>query len=111
MAEHENEEVLELDPEQLQELLGGSASETLPPIEIPMEWYDEKEFQKGIDDTSYIAGVITALLNTGVDQGFVLDYLLNKETVKHNLEVAKINKDMNVEMSKFTKAVQDKYEL
>lgn len=108
MTEQNNEQILEIDPEQLQEFMSGS--DKLPPIEIPLEWYDE-EFHKGIKDTSYLAGVITALLNTGVDQGFVLDYLLNKETVKHNIEVAKINKEMNVEMAKHQKLIADKMEL
>lgn len=111
MSEHKNEEVLELDQEQLQELLGGSAEDKLPPIEIPMEWYDEKEFHKGIHEGSFLAGYITSLLNVGVSEGFVLDLLMNKETINHNLEVARINADMNIEMSKNTKATQEKFEL
>ncbi|WP_025912057.1 hypothetical protein [Priestia flexa] len=110
MSEEVNEQVLELDPDQLQELIG-EQSDTLPPIEIELDAYDQGEFQKGIDETSHLAGVITALLNTGVTEGFVLDYLLNKATIEHNLETAKINKDMNIEMVKHQRVVADKHEL
>lgn len=110
MEDQNKEEVLELDEEQLQQLLGGS-DDTLPPIEIPMEWYDTEAFHKGIADTSHLAGVITALLNTGVDQGFVLDYLLNKQTIEHNLETARINKEMSIEIAKHQKVMAEKQEL
>ncbi|WP_299831253.1 hypothetical protein [uncultured Metabacillus sp.] len=111
MEDQNNTEALELTEEQLQELMGGSVDDKLPPIEIPMEWYDTESFHKGIADTSHLAGVITALLNTGVDQGFVLDYLLNKQTIEHNLETAKINKEMNVEIAKHQKLAAEKQEL
>jgi hypothetical protein len=114
MAEQNKEEILELGEDQLdqlQELLSGSESDKLPPIVLEVEQYDLDEFQRGIKDASYLAGTITAILNAGVSEGFVLDYLLNKETIKHNLETARINKDMNVEMSKNHKATQEKYEL
>jgi hypothetical protein len=109
MTEQNSEKILEIDSEQLEQFMNGS--ETLPPIEIPLEWYESDEFHKGIKDTSYLAGVITAILNTGVDQSFVLDYLLNKETIKHNIEVANINKEMNIEMAKNQKLIADKMEL
>jgi hypothetical protein len=88
-----------------------SGSDKLPPIEIPFEFYDDKQFYQGIKDTSHIAGVITALLNTGVSESFVLDYLLSKDTIAHNLEVARINKETNVEVAKHAKLTQEKYEL
>lgn len=110
MSEQNKEEILEIGSEELQELLGAS-DDKLPPIEIPMEWYDTDEFHKGIHEGSYLAGYITSLLNVGVSESFVLDLLMNKETIKHNIEVAKINKEMNIEMSKNQKATQEKYEL
>lgn len=109
MSEENKEQIFELDENQLQEMLGGS--DKLPPIEIPFEFYNSEEFYRGISETSYISGVITALLNTGVDQSFVLDYLLNKENIVHNKEIALITKEMNIEMSKSQKATQDKFEL
>jgi hypothetical protein len=109
MTEQPKEQVLEIDADQLQGLM--SESDILPPIEIPMEWYDTVEFHKGIHEASYLAGKITALLNAGVSESFVLDYLLNQATIEHNLETARINKEMNVEVSKNAKVTQDKYEL
>jgi hypothetical protein len=109
MEEQAKEQILELDAEQLEELMSGSNK--LPPIEIPFEFYDDKQFYQGIKDTSHIAGVITALLNTGVTESFVLDYLLSKDSIAHNIKVAEINKSMNVEMSKNAKLSQEKYEL
>jgi hypothetical protein len=109
MEEKAKEKILEFDADQLEELMNGS--DKLPPIEIPFEFYDDKQFYQGIKDTSHIAGVITALLNTGVSESFVLDYLLSKDTIAHNLEVARINKETNVEVAKHAKLTQEKYEL
>jgi hypothetical protein len=109
MEEQAKEQILELDAEQLEELMSGS--DKLPPIEIPFEFYDDKQFYQGIKDTSHIAGVITALLNTGVSESFVLDYLLSKDTIAHNIKVAEINKETNIEVAKNAKLAQEKYEL
>jgi hypothetical protein len=113
MSEQNKEEILELDVDQLQDLIGGSSdsSDTLPPFQLELEDFDVEEFKRGIKDTSYIAGVITAFLNAGVTEGFALDFLLNKETIKHNLKTAEITKEMNIEMSKNQKATAEKYEL
>lgn len=109
MTEQNKEQVLEIDADQLQGLM--SDVDKLPPIEIPFEWYDSSEFYRGIKEASYISGYVTALLNTGLSESAVLDYLLSTETIKQNIEIANVNKDMNVEMSKNTKATQEKYEL
>lgn len=109
MEEQNKEEILEIDADQLQELMSGS--DKLPPIEIPFEFYDDKEFYRGIKETSHLAGVITAILNTGVSEGFVLDYLMNKDSIAHSIKVAEITREMNVEMVKNQKAAQEKYEL
>jgi hypothetical protein len=105
----EQEKVLEIDADQLEEYMSGS--DKLPPIEIPFEFYDTDEFYRGINETSYISGVVTALLNTGVSESFVLDYLLSKDSIAHNIKVAEINKSMNVEVAKNAKLAQEKYEL
>jgi hypothetical protein len=107
--EEVKEEILEFDPEQLEELLAGAdlESDKLPPFEIAFEDYDVAEFKRGIDEMSYDAGKITALLNAGLSESVVLDYLLSKETIAHNLKVAEINKDI----AKHAKVTQEKYEL
>jgi hypothetical protein len=105
MEDQNKEEILEIDSEQLQELLGDS--DKIPPIEIPMEWYNQEQFHKGIADASQLAGYITALLNTGVSEGFVLDYILNKETIAYNLKAA----EFNVEIAKQQRINAEKNEL
>ena len=110
MSEENKEQILGIDEDQIQEMLGGS-DDKLPPIEIAIEDYDMEEFKRGLNEASHLAGTITAILNTGVSEGFVLDYLLNKENITHNIKVAEINKEMNIEMSKSQKATQDKFEL
>jgi hypothetical protein len=109
MEEQVNEQILEIDADQLEQYMSGS--DKLPPIEIPFEFYDTDQFYKGIADTSHIAGVITALLNTGVSESFVLDFLLSRETIAHNVKVAEINKEMNIDVAKNAKLTQEKYEL
>jgi hypothetical protein len=111
MTEQNKEEILEIDAEQLQELIGGSADDKLPPIEIPFEFYDTDEFYRGIHETSYLAGKITAILNAGFSEASALDLILSMETVKHNIKVAEINRETSVEVSKNAKLSQEKYEL
>lgn len=112
MEDQNKEEFLELDEEQLQELLSGSDEiDKLPPIEIDFEDYDVKEFKRGIDESSYVAGVVTALFNAGLSESSVLDYILTTSSIKHNKEVAEMNRDANVEMSKNHKVTSDKFEL
>jgi hypothetical protein len=112
--QNQQPEVEGISVEQLEELMqemGSEENENLPKIMIDMQDYDIDQFTKGIHDTSHLAGVVTALLNTGVSESFVLDYLLSKDSIAHNIEIANINKAMNVEMSKNKQAAQEKYEL
>jgi hypothetical protein len=76
-----------------------------------MEFYDTDEFFKGISETSYLAGVITAILNTGVSESFILDYLMNKDSIAHSIKVSEINKEMNIEIAKNQKLTVEKNEL
>lgn len=106
-------EPVELTSEELGELLSGSeqSDDKLPPFLMELEDYDLDEFKRGLKETSYLAGKITAILNAGLSESSALDLILSMETVKHNIEVAKLNKEMNVEVSKNAKVTQDKYEL
>ncbi|MED3562263.1 hypothetical protein [Bacillus xiapuensis] len=111
MEELKQEQILEIDADQLEELMSGSEIDKLPPFQMELEDYNFEEFKRGINDTSYIAGVITALFNAGLGESSVLDYLLSNKTIDHNIEVAKINREMNVEVAKNAKLANDKYEL
>jgi hypothetical protein len=73
----------------------------LPFLEIPFEAYDADEFAKGMQEYSNICGKLSALINVGGISGdSALNYLMNREILENTLEVAKINADMNIQMSK-----------
>lgn len=112
IKQEEQEEIVTIDAEQLQELMGSeSDNDKLPPIIIEMEDYNMEEFQRGIDETSYLCGQIVSLLNTGVSEQFVSDLILNRETIAHNLETARINKDTSIAVSKNQRVTMEKQEL
>jgi hypothetical protein len=72
----------------------------LEPLEIPLESYDTEKFFKGVEDFSELAGKITALVNVGIHPSEALGYIVGLEGNKCTLEIAKITKEMNIEMSK-----------
>ena len=92
-------------------LEGGEGDDRLPPIEIDLDTYNEEEFFKGIDDASYNCGVITAMLNSGVSEDFVLTYLINKETIEYNLKTIEMNNATQVEIAKHQKVILEREEL
>lgn len=106
----QNEQILEIGTEELQELMN-VPEDKLPPIEIDFEHYNTDEFYRGIEDISHLCGEITALFNVGLSEQAVMDFILNRETIKYNLETSKINKDMNVEIAKQQRIVAEKHEL
>jgi hypothetical protein len=105
--------MVELTSEELGELLSGSeqTDDKLPPFLMELEDYDLDEFKRGLKETSYLAGKITAILNAGFSEASALDLILSMETVKHNIKVAEINRETSVEVSKNAKLSQEKYEL
>lgn len=107
----EQEQVQEINLEELINQTSEKQESQLPPIEIDLGAYDNDEFKKGITETSYLAGTITALLNTGVSEGFILEYLINKDTIQHNLDVTKLNNNAQIEISKNQKMSLDKQEI
>jgi hypothetical protein len=116
MSELNNNEVTEvegIDAEQLEELISsmGGSEDKLPPILIDVDDFDKEEFVRGIHEASFLAGKVTALLNTGLSEQGVLDLILSQDSIIHNIEVANINKSMNIEVSKNKITSQEKYEL
>lgn len=83
----------------------------LPPIEIDLDTYNQELFFKGIDDMSYTCGMITALFNAGCSEDFVLNYLLNKDTIAYNIKSIELNNAANIEISKNQKIMLEKQEL
>lgn len=62
--------------------------------------FDDDEFQRGIDDYSYTCGALTALCNSGLNPSEAIEYIVNRETIKHNLEVTRIGATATVESAK-----------
>lgn len=86
--------------ENVEYISGSYDNSFLPPLEIPLEAYNTDKFYKGIDNFSELAGQITALVNVGIHPSEALGYIIGLENNKCTLEIAKITKEMNVEMSK-----------
>ena len=61
---------------------------------------DIDSFQQGLDDISYICGTITGLANVGISPIDALNYLINGDILKNNIEITKINKEAQNECAK-----------
>lgn len=72
---------------------------------------DRDEFIKGLKDVSRVCGMYTGLLNAGWSLEDSVAYIFNKMNVDHNIEVAKINANSNVEVSKNASMIKDKESL
>lgn len=68
---------------------------------------NNKEFERGIKDYSYVCGAITALCNSGLKPSEAIDYVVNVDTIKHNLEVTKIGANATVESAKYASIKSD----
>lgn len=64
--------------------------------------YNIQEFDRGMDDTSYIAGVFTALINAGFSQQQAFEYIVNIHNTKHAEKIAEIDKEKAIEMAKIS---------
>jgi len=62
--------------------------------------FDAEKFQKGLDDISEICGQICGLTNVGVSVADAFGYILNSQTINHNLETQKLINENNVEVSR-----------
>lgn len=107
VKESEDQETLQIE---LQE--GYEVQEYMfDPITIEIEDYNQDEFSKGIKNGSYVAGLITSLKNAGLTFEQCMEYVLNEQTIKFNLEATRMNVEMNIEMSKNQASQVDKNSL
>lgn len=62
-------------------------------------------FQKGINSVSEMCGIISALVNIGINPHKALDYIVDKNStelmINNNTEIAKINAEASVKSSKY----------
>ena len=112
------EQIIDLD--QLAGVLGQGNTETneelLPPIELDIQnledcQIDKKEFQKGIKRGSELAGYFTVLKNAGVDSNTILQMILNEQTIQHNIDMAKINNEAQIEIVEKQQIVLEKQQV
>lgn len=61
---------------------------------------DDEKFQDGLDDISFVCGQITGLINIGIDPVDALNYLVNLDVLKNNLEMGKVNKETSIQVAK-----------
>lgn len=73
--------------------------------------YDTNEFTKGISEASRVAGMITALKNTGLPWTLVMDYIFNKETMEFNLKLADKNSETSIKVAEKQQINLDKTQL
>ena len=90
-----------------------TSEEILPAIVLDLSnIYDcqinKEEFQKGLDRGSELLGFITAIKQGGVESEVALAILLNEMNVLHNIETAKINKDMSIAVADKQSIMMDK---
>jgi hypothetical protein len=98
---------------QLENALDGACEEPsdeymFEPIAMEIEDYDTVEFDRGVSDFSYWAGAITALKNTGLRFEDVVNLILNKMTIDHNIVTGKMANETSIEVSKNQTIVMDK---
>lgn len=99
----ENQQTLELESMEQEQLQFDEF--TYNPIDLDISnvtgcKYDKKAFQEGVNSVSKVAGIITALKNTGLPWNLVMDYVFNSETMAFNLELADKNNATSIAMSK-----------
>jgi hypothetical protein len=98
------EKEIKVSEEELQTALSELQDVLIPPLQLPVDnlegvMFDKKSFSRGVSEASYTAGYITALVNVGLSPVSALDYLLNKDTIEHNLKLADKNNETSVKVA------------
>lgn len=61
---------------------------------------ERKEFQEGVLEALKICGMYSTLVSFGIDETNVMDIILNKMNIDHNILTTKIANDASIEVSK-----------
>jgi methylaspartate ammonia-lyase len=69
---------------------------------------DTDEFDKGVVKASYYAGIFQTLVSAGMSADNAYEVVLNEHTSLYNKELAKLNNDTQIEISKNTAIQMDK---
>lgn len=109
-----DEDYEEIDLGALTEMLGQSKTSNEPyfqPIDLDLEEYNMDEFDRGISEISYVCGQITALLNTGVSESFVLEYMVGRDAIQGNIQINRENNEAQIEISKNQRVLVERQEI
>lgn len=73
--------------------------------------FDKDEFIRGLKDTSRVCGMYTALLNAGFSLDDAIAFIFNDQSIKNNIELAKIQSNAQIEVSKNKSVLVDNSQL
>lgn len=69
---------------------------------------ERKEFQEGVSEGLRICGLYSTLVSFGIDETNVMDIILNKMNIDHNILTTKISNEASIEVSKNQSIALDK---
>lgn len=69
---------------------------------------ERKEFQEGVSEGLKICGLYSTLVSFGIDETNVMDIILNKMNIDHNILTTKISNEASIEVSKNQSITLDK---
>jgi hypothetical protein len=69
---------------------------------------ERKEFQEGVSEGLRICGLYSTLVSFGIDETNVMDIILNKMNIDHNILTTKISNEASIEVSKNQSITLDK---
>ncbi len=78
---------------------------------VDIEGYNSEEFQKGIKKASEECGIFTAYLGVGMTNVQAYELILTKLSLEHAQEIAKMNNNTAIEVSKNQSIILDKNSL
>jgi hypothetical protein len=73
--------------------------------------FDKDEFKRGLKEGSYVAGLFTALINSGIDLESATTFILNNQNIEMNTEITKIQTNAQIEASKNKSVVIESQQL
>ena len=68
-------------------------------IQVELEAYDSKEFNKGIKEASYLAGAFTALKNVGMKSDDIVAIYIQRIVLEGSIKIAQQNTKASIEIA------------
>lgn len=70
--------------------------------------YNKEAFKKGINNVSEICGMYSAFISDGMSVDDAMALIINMQNINMNIELAKINKETQIEVAKNQVILNDK---